>query len=81
MKVFIMAILLGQIDLAGDVFYIRFQQDPIIEYATIEQCKEASVKQGNLMLENSLKYPELNIIDVKINCVESKLSKGDISKL
>ena len=75
MKVFIMAILLGQLDLTGDIFYTSFEENPKKQFSTIEKCLDASKVKGEEMFESSLKYPELGIVHIKIDCVEVKSSK------
>jgi hypothetical protein len=77
MKIFIMTILLGQLDLAGNVFYTPWEQNPKLEFATMEKCLEASKIKGDEMYASSKKYPELGIVHIKIDCVENKSSKGE----
>lgn len=77
MKIFIMAILLGQLDLMGNVFYTTFEENPKIEFVTMEECLTAAKIKGDEMYKSSLKYPDLDIVHIKINCVEEKTSLKD----
>jgi len=75
MKIFIMAILLGQLDLMGNVFYTTFEENPKTKFNTMEECLTAAKIKGDKMYKSSLKYPDLDIVDIKINCIETKSSK------
>ena len=75
MKVFIMAILLGQVDITGSFFYTKFEENPLIQYKTMNECLSASKTRGDEMYKSSLNYPELGIIEIKIDCIETKSSK------
>jgi len=75
MKVFIMVILLGQIDITGTYFYTKFEEDPLIQYKTMNECLIASKTRGDKMYKSSKKYPELGIVEIKIDCIETKSSK------
>ena len=77
MKIFIMVIMLGQMDLTGNVFYTPWEQNPRIEFLTMEKCLDASKIKGDEMYASSKKFPELSIVHIKIDCVEDKLSKKD----
>jgi hypothetical protein len=77
MKIFIMAILLGQIDPAGNVFYTPWDQNPRLEFNTLEKCLDASKIKGDEMYASSKNYPELGIVHIKIDCIETKESKRD----
>jgi len=77
MKIFVMAIMLGQMDLLGNVFYTPFEQNPRIEFNTIEKCLDASKIKGDEMYASSKKYPELGIVHIKIDCIETIESKRD----
>ena len=75
MKVFIMSIFLLQIDVGGYPFTTPFEENPRIEFNTITECINAAKDKRNKMLESSLNYLELGIVDVKIDCIETKQSK------
>lgn len=72
-----MVIMLGQIDLLGNVSYTPWEQNPKLEYTTMNKCLDASKIKGDEMYESSKKYPELGIVHIKIDCVENKSSKGE----
>ena len=67
-----MAIWLLQIDLGGNLFTTEWKEDPQSEFKTIAECAEAANKKRDTILETSLKYPELGVIDVRIDCVETQ---------
>ena len=75
MKVFIMSIFLLQVDVGGYFFTTPFEENPRIEFNTITECINAAKDKRNKMLESSLNYLELGIVDVKINCIETTQSK------
>jgi len=75
MKVFIMSIFLLQVDVGGYPFTTLFEENPKIEFKTVKECVSAAKDKRNKMLESSLKYLELGIVDVKIDCIETKQSK------
>ena len=78
MKVFIMSIFLLQVDVGGYPFTTPFEENPRIEFNTITECINAAKDKRNKMLESSLNYLELGIVDVKINCIETTQSKKGI---
>ena len=75
MKVFIMSIFLLQVDVGGYFFTTPFEENPRIEFKTVKECISAAKDKRNKMLESSLKYLELGIVDVKIDCIETTQSK------
>jgi len=75
MKVFIMSIFLLQVDVGGYPFTTLFEENPKIEFKTVKECVSAAKDKRNKMLESSLKYLELGIVDVKIDCIETTQSK------
>ena len=75
MKVFIMSIFLLQVDVGGYHFTTPFEENPKIEFKTVKECVSAAKDKRNKMLESSLKYLELGIVDVKIDCIETTQSK------
>ena len=75
MKVFIMSIFLLQVDVGGYPFTTPFEENPRIEFKTVKECVSAAKDKRNKMLESSLKYLELGIVDVKIDCIETTQSK------
>jgi hypothetical protein len=68
MKSFIMAIVLCQMDVRGYIYFTHMKENPLIEYNSYKQCKDAADIKKEKMLISSLKYPEMEIVDVFINC-------------
>jgi len=77
MKIFIIAILLTQLDLYGNPYNVKYEESPFVEYSTLEECLIASKIRGDKMYKTSLNYPELKIVNIKIDCIESEPSKKD----
>ena len=78
MKVFIMAIFIGYVDPVGGVFYIPFEEYPQKVYHTEQDCLTASKIKGDKMYESSIKNPDLGIVHIKIDCVETSDKEGTI---
>jgi len=77
MKVFIMAILMCQMDITGSFYYTPMVESPRIEYNTLEECQSAAAIKRKDMLYSSLKYPELELFDVIIDCKADVHSEDD----
>ena len=77
MKVFIMAIFLCQMDITGSIYYTPMAESPRVEYSTVDECLSAADIKRKEMLESSLKYPELEIFNVIIECRADTHSKED----
>jgi len=77
MKVFIMAILMCQMDVTGSFYYTPMVENPRVEYNTLEECQSAADIKRKVMLYSSLKYPELELLDVMIDCKEDVHSEDD----
>jgi len=73
MNTYVMLIMLLQLDMGGYPYITTMQEDPMREYATLQQCEAASDTKRASMLKTSLKYPDLGIQDVVIRCVDSHL--------
>lgn len=73
-----MAIFVGYLDLEGTVFYSPFEELPHKVYNTKQECLIASKVKGDEMYESSIKYPELGIVHIKIDCVETSDKEGTI---
>lgn len=73
MNTYVMLIMLLQLDIGGYPFTTTMQEDPMREFATVQQCESASVSKRESMLKSSIKYPDLGIVDVVIRCVDSHL--------
>ena len=79
MNTYIMLIMLLQLDLSGYPYTTAMQEDPPREYATLRECESAAVIKREDMLKSSLKYLDMGIVDVRINCVDSsELEDGTI---
>ena len=77
MKVFIMAILLCQMDITGSFYYTPMVENPRMEYDTLKDCQSAAAIKRKEMLRSSLNYPELEIFDVIIDCKADVHSEDD----
>jgi len=77
MKVFIMAILMCHMDVTGSFYYTPMVENPRVEYNTLEECQSAADIKRKGMLYSSLKYPELELLDVMIDCKEDVHSEDD----
>ena len=72
MKAYIMLIMLLQMDpMDGLPYTTALQQSPMIEYTTLSECDAASEQKRTAMLTSSLSYPDLLIVDILIQCVDS----------
>lgn len=78
MKIFIMAIVLCQMDIGGYIYFTPMQENPLVEYKSYKQCKDAADIKKEKMLISSLKYPEMEIIDVIINCEIAEKNNDDL---
>jgi hypothetical protein len=72
MKAYIMLIMLLQMDpMDGLPYTTAMQQSPVIEYSTLAECDTASEQKRTAMLTSSRSYPDLMIVDILIQCVDS----------
>ena len=71
MKAYIMLILLLHDPNDGPLYTTHLQQSPMIEYSTLSECDSASEQKRTAMLTSSLSYPDLMIVDILIQCVDS----------
>lgn len=69
MNTYIMLILMLQMDPSGYTFSTPMQEDPIIQYATQQECESAAQIKRDVMLQSSLQFPELGILDIDIRCM------------
>ena len=75
MKAYIMLIMLLQMDPDDGLPYTTaLQQSPIIEYNTLQECEAASELKRTVMLKSSRQYPDLAIVNIVIECVDSSLA-------
>jgi hypothetical protein len=78
MKAYIMLIMLLQLDPDDGLPYTTaLQQSPIIEYSTLEECERAAELKRTAMLKSSRQYPDLGIVNVIIECVDSSEADFD----
>lgn len=71
MKVFVMLIMLLQLDPDGNPYTSALQESPMREYSTQSECDTAAELKRESMLKSSRNYPDLGIVDVRIRCVDS----------
>ena len=82
MKAYIMLIMLLQLDLEDGLPYTTaMQQSPMVEYSTLSECDAASEQKRMAMLKSSLRYPNLMIVDILIECVSSSELDFDINNI
>ena len=78
MKAYIMLILLLQMDPDNGLPYTTaLQQSPIIEYSTLQECERAAEHKRTEMLKSAKQYPDLGIVNIMIECVDSSLADFD----
>lgn len=77
MKTYIMLIMLLQLDPMGQPYTTALQESPLKEYATQSECDQAAESKRESMLKSSRQYPDLGIVDVRINCVDSSEAEFD----
>jgi hypothetical protein len=72
MKAYIMLIMLLQMDPHDGLPYTTaLQQSPMTEYSTLEECERAAELKRTAMLKSSRQYPDLGIVNIMIECVDS----------
>jgi len=72
MKAYIMLIMLLQMDPDDGLPYTAaLQQSPMIEYTSLQECDQAAVQKRAAMLKSSRQYPDLGIVNIIIECVDS----------
>ena len=82
MKAYIMLIMLLQMDPDNGLPYTTaLQQSPMTEYNTLSECDAASAQKRTAMLKSSLSYPDLMIVDILIQCVDSSEADFDINNI
>jgi hypothetical protein len=78
MKAYIMLIMLLQLDpMDGLPYTTALQQSPMIEYNTLQECELASELKRTAMLKSSGQYPDLAIVNIVIECVDSSEADFD----
>lgn len=82
MKVYIMLIMLLQMDpVDGLPYTTALQQSPMIEYSTLNECERAAEQKRTAMLKSSRQYPDLMIVDILIQCVDSSEADFDTDNI
>ena len=82
MKAYIMLIMLLQMDPDNGLPYTTaLQQSPVIEYSTLSECDSASEQKRTAMLKSSKPYPDLMIVDILIQCVDSSEADFDTDNI
>ena len=72
MKAYIMLIMLLQLDpMDGLPYTTALQQSPMTEYSTLQECERAAESKRTEMLKSSRQYPDLAIVNILIECVDS----------
>ena len=78
MKAYIMLIMLLQMDpMDGLPYTTALQQSPMIEYTSLQECERAAESKRTAMLKSSRQYPDLAIVNIMIECVDSSLADFD----
>jgi len=73
-----MLIMLLQMDPDDGLPYTTaLQQSPMIEYASLQECERAAELKRTVMLKSSRQYPDLAIVNIMIECVDSSLADFD----
>ena len=82
MKVYIMLIMLLQIDPDNGLPYTTaMQQSPLIEYNSLQECERAAEQKRTAMLKSSRQYPDLAIVNIMIECVDSSEADFDTDNI
>ena len=82
MKAYIMLIMLLQMDPDDGLPYTTaLQQSPLIEYTTLQECERAAEIKRNMMLKSSRQYPDLAIVNILIECVDSSEADFDVDNI
>ena len=72
MNAYIMLIMLLQLDpMDGLPYTTALQQSPMTEYSTLQECESAAEQKRTEMLKSSRQYPDLAIVNILIECVDS----------
>ena len=82
MKAYIMLIMLLQMDpMDGLPYTTAMQQSPMTEYSTLQECERAAELKRTAMLKSSRQYPDLMIVNILIECVDSSELEFDINNI
>ena len=82
MKAYIMLIMLLQMDPDNGLPYTTaMQQSPMIEYNTLQECERAAEHKRTEMLKSAKQYPDLGIVNILIECVDSAEADFDADNI
>ena len=82
MKAYIMLIMLLQMDPdSGLPYTTALQQSPMTEYSTLQECERAAESKRTEMLKSAKRYPDLAIVNIVIECVDSSEADFDINNI
>ena len=82
MKAYIMLIMLLQLDSDDGLPYTTaLQQSPLIEYTTLQEFERAAEHKRTAMLKSSRQYPDLAIVNIVIECVDSSEADFDLNNI
>jgi hypothetical protein len=82
MKAYIMLIMLLQLDpMDGLPYTTALQQSPLIEYNTLQECESAAESKRTAMLKSAKQYPDLGIVNILIECVDSAEADFDADNI
>ena len=82
MKAYIMLIMLLQLDPDDGLPYTTaLQQSPMTEYYTLQECERAAESKRTEMLKSSRQYPDLGIVNILIECVDSAEADFDADNI
>ena len=73
-----MLILLMQMDLHDGLPYTTaLQQYPMTEYTSLQECERAAELKRTEMFKSAKQYPDLGIVNIMIECVDSSEADFD----
>jgi hypothetical protein len=82
MKAYIMLIMLLQLDPHDGLPYTTaLQQSPMTEYSTLQECERAAELKRTEMLKSARQYPDLAIVNIVIECVDSSEADFDSTNI
>ena len=82
MKAYIMLIMLLQMDpMDGLPYTTALQQSPMTEYSTLQECESAAESKRTEMLKSAKQYPDLGIVNIVIECVDSSEADFDSTNI
>jgi len=77
-----MLIMLLQLDPHDGLPYTTaLQQSPMTEYSTLQECERAAELKRTEMLKSARQYPDLAIVNIVIECVDSSEADFDSTNI